>query len=173
VNIKENIKSSAKESLGLHELKQHKQWFDEECLGFLDQRKQDIMQWVQDPSQIIVDNLNNVRREASKHFRNTKKAYLKAKIEELENNSKIKNISDLYSDISDFNKDYQPRTNTVKDENGDMGTDPAVFWLGGGTISFSSSIYMGLMMLGRQNYRQQNNQCLSQVPLRLSWPLKC
>jgi len=30
---KENIKNSAKESLGLHELKQHKPWFDE-CLGF-------------------------------------------------------------------------------------------------------------------------------------------
>jgi hypothetical protein len=36
-NIKENIKTSAKESLGLHELKHHKPWFDEECLGFLDQ----------------------------------------------------------------------------------------------------------------------------------------
>jgi len=28
-NIKENIKTSAKESLGLHELNQHKPWFDE------------------------------------------------------------------------------------------------------------------------------------------------
>jgi len=34
-NIKENIKTSAKESLGLHELKQHKPWFEEECLGFV------------------------------------------------------------------------------------------------------------------------------------------
>ena len=39
-NIKENIKTSAKESLGLYELKQHKPWFDEECLHFLDERKQ-------------------------------------------------------------------------------------------------------------------------------------
>jgi len=39
-NIKENIKTSAKECLGLHNLVQHKHWFDEECLGFLDQRKQ-------------------------------------------------------------------------------------------------------------------------------------
>jgi hypothetical protein len=45
-NIKENLKTSAKESLGLHELKQHKPWFDEECLGFLDQRKQATIQWV-------------------------------------------------------------------------------------------------------------------------------
>jgi len=39
-NIKENIQTTAKETLGLHELKQNKPWFDEECLGFLDQRKQ-------------------------------------------------------------------------------------------------------------------------------------
>jgi hypothetical protein len=35
--VKENIKTSAKERVGLHELKQHKPWFDEEFLGFLDQ----------------------------------------------------------------------------------------------------------------------------------------
>ena len=34
-NIKENIQTSAKESLGLHELKQNKSWFDEECLDCL------------------------------------------------------------------------------------------------------------------------------------------
>jgi hypothetical protein len=32
-NIKEN-QNLTKESLGLHELKQHKPWFDEEDLGF-------------------------------------------------------------------------------------------------------------------------------------------
>ena len=32
-SIKENIKTSATESLGMHEMKQHKPWFDEECLG--------------------------------------------------------------------------------------------------------------------------------------------
>ena len=71
--IKQNIKTSAKESLGLQELKQHKSWFDEECLGFLDQRKQAKMQWIHDPSQSNVDNLNNLRRDASKHFRNKKR----------------------------------------------------------------------------------------------------
>ena len=59
-NIKKNIETSAKESLGLHELKQHKPWLDEEYLGFLDQRKRAKMQWVQDPSQSNIDKLNNV-----------------------------------------------------------------------------------------------------------------
>ena len=80
-NIKENIQTSAKESLGLHELKQNKPWFDEECLGFLDQRKWAKMQWIQDPSQSNVDILNNVRRQVSRRFRNKKKTYLRAKIE--------------------------------------------------------------------------------------------
>jgi len=105
-NIKENIHTSAKESLGLHELKQNKPWFDEKCLGFLDQRKRAKMQWIQDPSQNSVDVLNSVRREVSRHFRSKKKAYLRAKIEELETNSKIQNIRDLYRDINDFKKGY-------------------------------------------------------------------
>jgi len=41
------------------------------------------MKWLQDPNQSNVDNLNNVIREASRHFRNKKKEYLKAKIDEL------------------------------------------------------------------------------------------
>jgi len=37
-NIKNNIKTSAKESLCLYNLKKHKPLFDEECSLFLDQR---------------------------------------------------------------------------------------------------------------------------------------
>jgi len=33
-NIKENTNTSAKMSLGLYELKQHKPWFDEDVHGF-------------------------------------------------------------------------------------------------------------------------------------------
>ena len=78
---------------------------------------------VQDPSQSNVDNLNKVRREVIRHFRKKKKAYLRAKIEELETNNKIQNIRDLYRGISDFKKGYQPRCNIVKDEKGDLFAD--------------------------------------------------
>jgi len=81
------------------------------------------MHWVQDPNQSNEDNLNNVRREVSRHFRNKMKEYLKAKNEKLENNSKIKNIRDLYRGIIDFKNGYQPRTDTVKDEKGDLVAD--------------------------------------------------
>jgi len=57
------------------------------------------------------------------HFRNKKKEYLKAKIDEFETNSKVKNIRDFYRGINDFKKGYQPRTNIVKDEKGDLVTE--------------------------------------------------
>jgi hypothetical protein len=68
--IRENIKMSAKESPGFYEPKQHNPWFDEGCSELSDQRKQAKLQWLQDPSEINGDNLNNVRRQASRHFRN-------------------------------------------------------------------------------------------------------
>jgi len=39
---------------------------------FLDHSKQADLQWLQDPNPINVDNVNDVRREASRHFRNKK-----------------------------------------------------------------------------------------------------
>jgi len=103
-NIKYNIQISAKESLGMHLWTQHKHWFDEACLGFLDQRKQAKMQWAQDPCQSNVDNLNSVKREVNRNFRNKKKEYLRAKVEEIEANNKIHYIRDLYRGINDFKK---------------------------------------------------------------------
>jgi len=47
-----------------------------------------------------------LRCEASRHFRNKKKEYLKDKIEVLETKNKIKNIRDPYRGISDFKKGY-------------------------------------------------------------------
>jgi hypothetical protein len=40
------------------------------------------------------------QREASRHFRNKKREYLKGKITEIELNSKNKNIRDMYRGIT-------------------------------------------------------------------------
>jgi hypothetical protein len=49
---------------------------------------------------------------------------LKDKINELESNSKNKNIRNLYRDMSEFKKGYQPRTNLAKVERSDILADP-------------------------------------------------
>jgi hypothetical protein len=71
-NIEENIATSATETLGLYELKQAK------------------MQWLQDPNQSNVDNLNSVRYEANRHFRKKKREYVIAKINDLETKYKTR-----------------------------------------------------------------------------------
>jgi hypothetical protein len=64
-------------------LKKQKPWFEEGCSKLVDQRKQAKLQWLQDPSEINRDNLDNVKREANKYFWNKKGEYLKEKINEL------------------------------------------------------------------------------------------
>jgi len=110
------------------------------------------MQWIHDSRQSNVDNLSNVSRDANRHFRNKRKAYMKAKIEDLDTYSKIKNIRDLYRGINDFRKGQQPRTYIVKDGKGDLVADShsiLVRWR-----NYFSHILncMWLMMLGRQKY---------------------
>jgi hypothetical protein len=105
----------------------YKPWFEEECLKLVDRRKQAKLQWLQNPSVVNEDNLRNVRREASRRFRKKKREYLKGKITDTELNSKNKNIRDLYRGVTEFKKGYQPKTNLVKDERGDLLADPQKF----------------------------------------------
>jgi hypothetical protein len=79
---------------------------------------------LKDPSVVNEDNLNNVRREASRRFRNEKREYMKDKINERQSNSKNKNIRDMFNGITEFKKDYQLRTDLVKDDRGDILADP-------------------------------------------------
>jgi hypothetical protein len=94
-------------------------------LKLLDQRKQAKLQWLQDLGQINEDNLNNLRRESSRHFRGEKKKrkYLKDKINGLVIKSENKNTRDLYRGIKKFKKGYQHTSNLAKDENGDLLVD--------------------------------------------------
>jgi hypothetical protein len=67
-----------------------------------------------------VDNLNNARREASRHFRNKEREYLKGKINGLAMNGMNKNIRDLYRAINESKRGYETSNNLVKDENGEL-----------------------------------------------------
>jgi hypothetical protein len=122
-SIRENIKTSAIDNLGYQKPKHNKSWFDDECLKLIDQRKQAKLQWLQNPSQVNGNSLQNLRRETSRNFRNKKREYLRGKINELETNNKNKNIRYLYRDINEFKKGYQLRISITKDETGDMLAD--------------------------------------------------
>jgi hypothetical protein len=80
-SISENNKISAQESPGYCESKQHKPWFDEECSKLVDRRKQDKPQLLQNLCEVNENNLCNVWLEATRHFRNKKREYLKDNID--------------------------------------------------------------------------------------------
>jgi hypothetical protein len=90
-----------------------------------------------------------------------KKAYLKAKIEELETNSKINNVRDLYRGINDFRKGYKPRTIIVKDEKGDVVADSHSIM-----ARWRNYFSQLLNVRGRQ---VEIHTAEPLVPLRLSW----
>jgi len=79
-----------------------------------------------------------------------RKEYLKGKIDELKTDSKIKNITDLFRGNSNLMKGYQPITNIVQDGKGDLVTDSYSILARRRTISLICSVYIGLVMLGRQ-----------------------
>jgi hypothetical protein len=98
-SIKENIKTRAKESFGLHELMYRKERFVEEGLRCLAQRKQAKMQWVQGPNQSTVDNLNDIRRDTSRNCGNKRNLHTKTNIDLTENTIRYKIVTDLYMGI--------------------------------------------------------------------------
>ena len=101
------------------------------------------------------------------------KEYLKAKIEELETNSKIRNIRDLYRGIYEFRKGYQPRTNILNDEKGDLFADSHII-LARWRNHFSQLLNVqGLMMLRQTEIHTAEPLVPEPLPLRLSWLLKC
>jgi hypothetical protein len=50
-----------------------KPWFDDEFSKLIDRRKQAKLQWLQYPTQVNGDNMDNVSPEATRTFRTKKK----------------------------------------------------------------------------------------------------
>jgi hypothetical protein len=69
-----------------------------------------------------MDNLNDVRREDSRHFRKNRE-YLRDKINELKTKNKNKNVRDLYRGINEFKCGYMSTSNLVEYENAVLLTD--------------------------------------------------
>jgi uncharacterized protein (DUF2252 family) len=90
--------------IGHCEAKRHKPWFDEECSKLVDRGKQAKLEWLQYQSVVNEDNLSNVRREASRHFRNKKRVYLKGKIKSLNNTVRIRTSRDLHRGMYEFKR---------------------------------------------------------------------
>ncbi|KAJ4448136.1 hypothetical protein ANN_10148 [Periplaneta americana] len=118
--IRDSIKIAAEQSIDYYETKKKKPWFDEDCCMVVERRKRAKLKFLQDAVEENRNNYFNERWEASRTLRNKKRDCLKEKLNEIETNSKNKNIRDLYNGIKEFKNEYQARVNVIKDENGDL-----------------------------------------------------
>ena len=86
----------------------------------------------------------------------------------VETNSKIKNIRDLYKGISDYKKGYQPITNIVEDETGDVVTGSYSI-----LARWRDYFYQLLNVHRVHDVRQTETHTAEPlVPLKLSWLLR-
>jgi hypothetical protein len=123
-SIRENIKTTDKDNIEYQKLKHNKTWFDDKCSKLIDKRKQVKLQWLQNPSQINGNNLQNLNVKPVEHLGTRKGEYLRGRINEIETNNKNKNIRDFYRHVNKFKNGYQARINIIKDENSNLLADP-------------------------------------------------
>jgi len=97
---------------------------------------------------------------------------MKAKIEELQTNSKIKKNRDLYRGINDFTNGYQPTANIVKDEKGDLVADSHNFWSRWRKHVSKLLNKLGLNYVTQTDTHRAEPLEPGQVPLGLRWLLK-
>ena len=102
-----SIKASAKENEVIFETNRNKPWLDEDCSELANKRKQTKLLWLQNPNNQTADDFSNVRRDTYRIFRTKECDYMKAKVNKLEENSKNKNIREMYMGINEFKKGYQ------------------------------------------------------------------
>jgi hypothetical protein len=99
------------------------------------------------------------------------------KLTSLNQTGRIRTAETCLWAINEFKKGYHPRTNSVKDERGNLLADPQKFWRSEIITSVSCWTYMEQVVLGRLKCIQPSHLCQAPVPqgLRLlleSWKVK-
>jgi hypothetical protein len=77
VKIRDSIKASAKEKVGVLETHRNKPWFSQGCSELANERKQAKLLWLQNPNDQTAEDFSNVKRNTCRTFKQKKRDYLK------------------------------------------------------------------------------------------------
>jgi hypothetical protein len=133
VKIRDSIIASANEEIGVLETNRNKLWVDEECSELAIKRKQAKLLCLQNPNDQTVDEFSNVRRDTCRTFGGKTRDYVKAKVNKLEENSKYRDIREMYKGINEFRKGYQPGAYVINKHDGTIVPDKTskhIKWMG-------------------------------------------
>ena len=69
VKIRDSIKSSTEEKVGIFETHRNKSWFDPKCSELANKRKQAKLLWLQNSNGLTVEDLTNIRHDTCRTLR--------------------------------------------------------------------------------------------------------
>ena len=88
VEIRNSIEASADKKIGIFETHRNKHWFNQKCPELANKRKQANLLWLENPKDQTAEDLTNIRRDTCRTFKKKKCEYMKAIVNDLEENSK-------------------------------------------------------------------------------------
>ena len=117
-SIKEAMLETARETIGEKAKIRNEEWFDDECRAIISQKNIDRLQMLQKETRSACEKYKQSRKTANKVIRNKKKAYLKKKLESIEELNSQNENRKFYHAVKRMNKGFQPRLYSCKDKNG-------------------------------------------------------
>ena len=123
VKIRDSIRASAEEKVGIFQTYKNKLWFDQEWSELVNKRKQTKLVWLQNPNNQAAEDLTNIMRDNCRTTKKTKRDYMKAKVNKLEENGKNKTFREMCKEINEFEKVYQPPAYVIKKDDGKIVAD--------------------------------------------------
>jgi hypothetical protein len=125
-DIRGIILGAAKTSLGYQRRKKSKPWYDDECVEWSKKRGEARIQSLtasDDNRDERNEQLQKISKEYKRLVRRKKREWEKEKIVEIEDNRRQKNVREMYKGINSTKKGFQSKSNTVRDEKGDLIAD--------------------------------------------------
>ena len=122
--IREAVRESADEVIGLRRRPRGKPWFDEECVAAIERRETARRMVFQCPRDVVLEaEYDYIRRETRRLLKSKKKCHLQSLVKELEIDSRQHNSRNFFQRVKSWRKGFQPRTNIISDENGQLMAD--------------------------------------------------
>ena len=121
--IKNAMKGSAEKVVGFQQTNKRVGWFDNECRKTIEERNKARMIMLQRDTRKTTQTYKEARKEATKMCRKKNRDWEKAKLKEIEDLSRERNIRGMYMKIRDEMNGYQARPQMCERQDGELITE--------------------------------------------------
>lgn len=119
-NLKNTIIEAANETVGIQTTKKRNDWYDDECKQKIEERNKARMKMLNRKTRAAVEEFNEKRKQARNECRKKKRMAEKEKFQHIVEMQETGNIREMYKEIKDIKKGFQPRTTLCKNGQGQL-----------------------------------------------------